>query len=79
MQLGVCTNISSNTARGQNVEAIPEFVCLGSVLSSEGRCTGDRLHCIGLTASAMRSLQTLWRQLQHIKLETSLTKLAFYQ
>ena len=41
MQLGVCTNISSNTARGQNVEAIPEFVCLGSVLSSEGRCTGE--------------------------------------
>ena len=57
------------------VEAVDEFVYLGSLQTSDGRCLPDIMRRIGLAASAMRSLQDLWRQ-QKIKLET---KLAVYR
>ena len=63
--LGDTTITDNITVRGQAVETVDDFVYLGSVQSS------DITRRIGLAASAMRSLHTLWRQ-QKIQLSTRL-------
>lgn len=69
------TSADDISVRGHTVEAVDEFVYLGSLQTSDGRCLPDITRRIGLAASAMRSLQDVWRQ-QRTKLET---KLAVYR
>ena len=48
------TGADDISVRGHTVEAVDEFVYLGSLQTSDGRCLPDIMRRIGLAASAMR-------------------------
>ena len=47
---------------GLTIEAVDEFIYLGSKLTSDGRCTPDVLRRIGIASSAMNDLCRVWLQ-----------------
>ena len=47
---------------GQTVEAVDEFIYLGSKLTSDGRCIPDILRRIGITSASMNDLNHVWAQ-----------------
>ena len=69
--LGAGPPISSVTVNGQCVEAVEDFVYLGSCQSSSGRCHPDIMWLIGLASSAMRAMQRVW-SLRSLSLPTKL-------
>ena len=56
---------------GQAIEAVDEFIYLGSKLTSDGRCTPDVLRRIGIASSAMNDLSCVWSQ-KELSLRTKL-------
>ena len=60
---------------GQTVEAVDDFIYLGSKISNTGCSEPDTLRRLGLASSAMNSLHKVWK-LKKLKLTT---KLAIYR
>ena len=56
---------------GQTIEAVNEFIYLGSKLTSNGRCTPDVMRRIGIASSAMNDLSRVWSQ-KKLSLRTKL-------
>ena len=54
--------LSDIVVDGQIIEAVDEFIYLGSKLTSDGRCTPDVLRRIGIASSAMNDLSRVWSQ-----------------
>ena len=54
--------LSNIVVDGQTIEAVDEFIYLGSKLTSDGRCTPDVLRRIGIASSAMNDLSRVWSQ-----------------
>ena len=57
---------------GQSIEAVNDFIYLGSKISNTGRSEPDILRRLGLASSAMNSLHRVWK-MRRLKLTTKLS------
>ena len=63
--------LNNITVDGQVIEAVDEFIYLGSKLTSDGRCSPDILRRIGIASSSMNDLNHVWSQ-KKLSLSTKL-------